>query len=385
MAQNAIDYIDEKENVSKSETHITASSSPSLHKERYSSSHLAKSLEPAAFTTSDESGMFEDDETMESLSAHDRTFVRTPTDSSRIQLSPESFRESRHAHGSIHMAPRFPEGLDFWKPPGTGSLFAKLYQSWTQETAVSPAEAEDNSRVMFRSAASLFFRKGFAALLRNETPGPGYYNPSIGEQLRFPRMPSFTIRRKLKCPKKEPTPAPWDYSPDKADPLVRPMSPSYTFGHKGDCCYCRSTSPAPGAYCPEKADTVLAVTPAYTFGIKPKDAKPDDIPAPGAYRPEKADSVLVRTPAYTFGARPKDSRNDGVPAPGKYNVPGTDTYKSKSPAYTLSYRTNIPSDHTKKPGPGAHSPERVWMNKSSSPRFTFGIRHSPVAETPKPK
>uniref|UniRef100_A0A224YUN5 Neuroproteinsis n=1 Tax=Rhipicephalus zambeziensis TaxID=60191 RepID=A0A224YUN5_9ACAR len=128
------------------------------------------------------------------------------------------------------------------------------------------------------------------------------------------------------------------------------MSPSYTFGHKGDCCYCRSTSPAPGAYCPEKADTVLAVTPAYTFGIKPKDAKPDDIPAPG-----------------------------------KYNVPGTDTYKSKSPAYTLSYRTNIPSDHTKKPGPGAHSPERVWMNKSSSPRFTFGIRHSPVAETPKPK
>ncbi|KAL1430837.1 hypothetical protein MTO96_014698 [Rhipicephalus appendiculatus] len=496
IAQNGIDYTDEKENVSKSETHITASS-PSLRKERYSSTHLARSLEPAAFTTSDESGMFEDDETMDSVSAHDRTFVRTPTDSSRIQVSPESFREWRHAQGSIHMAPRFPEGLDFWKPPGTGSLFAKLYQSWTQETAVSPAEAEDNSRVMFRSAASLFFRKGFAALLRNETPGPGYYNPSIGERLRFPRMPSFTIRRKLKCPKKEPTPAPWDYSPDKADPLVRPMSPSYTFGHKGDCCHCRSTSPgwytrtvaahddhsqastlrlhfhtwlhpvlrffrtwlhictpsprtqltrffyffrppgaydperadqcvrslepsytfgvkykdpkrddfpapgtycpeksdtvlattpaytfgfkhkdlrpddvpAPGAYCPEKADTVLAVTPAYTFGIKPKDAKPDDIPAPGAYRPEKADSVLVRTPAYTFGARPKDSRDDGLPASTTYRAP-TRT-RASPPAYTLSYRTNIPSDHTKKPGPGAHSPERVWMNKSSSPRFTF--------------
>lgn len=35
---------------------------------------------------------------------------------------------------------------------------------------------------------------------------------------------------------------------------------------------------APGAYCPEKADTVLAATPAYSFGLKPKDLRPDDIP-----------------------------------------------------------------------------------------------------------
>lgn len=29
-----------------------------------------------------------------------------------------------------------------------------------------------------------------------------------------------------------------------------------------------------------------------------------------------------------------------------------------------------------KPGPGAYSPERVYLNKSQAPRFSMGIRHS---------
>lgn len=33
-------------------------------------------------------------------------------------------------------------------------------------------------------------------------------------------------------------------------------------------------------------------------------------------------------------------------------------------------------DSTQKPGPGAHYPERVHINKKSPPRFSMGTRHS---------
>ena len=35
-----------------------------------------------------------------------------------------------------------------------------------------------------------------------------------------------------------------------------------------------------------------------------------------------------------------------------------------------------PLDSTQKPGPGAHSPESVTVNKKASPKFSLGIRHS---------
>lgn len=34
------------------------------------------------------------------------------------------------------------------------------------------------------------------------------------------------------------------------------------------------------------------------------------------------------------------------------------------------------TDSTQKPGPGAHSPEKVYINKPSAPNFSLGIRHS---------
>ena len=34
------------------------------------------------------------------------------------------------------------------------------------------------------------------------------------------------------------------------------------------------------------------------------------------------------------------------------------------------------TDSTQKPGPGAHYPERVYINKRSPPKFSMGIRHS---------
>lgn len=40
------------------------------------------------------------------------------------------------------------------------------------------------------------------------------------------------------------------------------------------------------------------------------------------------------------------------------------------------------SDSTKKPGPGAHSPEKVYCNKKSAPKYSLGIRHSEYVYTP---
>ena len=39
-------------------------------------------------------------------------------------------------------------------------------------------------------------------------------------------------------------------------------------------------------------------------------------------------------------------------------------------------------DSTKKPGPGAYSPEKVSCNKMSSPKYSLGIRHSEYVYTP---
>ena len=50
-----------------------------------------------------------------------------------------------------------------------------------------------------------------------------------------------------------------------------------------------------------------------------------------------------------------------TPGPGTYRVCNTNNYKTKQPGYSLTGRNNMPGDNTQKPGPGAHSPERVYV------------------------
>lgn len=65
-----------------------------------------------------------------------------------------------------------------------------------------------------------------------------------------------------------------------------------------------------------------------------------------------------------------------TPGPGRYQTTHPDTVKNKSPQYSMLSRSYMPGDSTRKPGPGAHSPERVYVNKKSAPSFSLGIRHS---------
>lgn len=98
------------------------------------------------------------------------------------------------------------------------------------------------------------------------------------------------------------------------------------------------------------------------------------------------DSLHKSSPSYSMGIKGEDmwgGMGKHSPGPGKYNLTEADVYKTKSPSYTLSSRTNIPGDRTQKPGPGAHSPEKVSTPNAAA--YSFGIRHSPYASSIKGK
>jgi beta-lactam-binding protein with PASTA domain len=119
------------------------------------------------------------------------------------------------------------------------------------------------------------------------------------------------------------------------------------------------------------------------MGVKTRDAKPSDTPAPSAYGAPSAlgttyNAKQKSAPTYSMGARlKKGGFSDDIkktPAPGTYNA--DPVHKKRSPAYSMSSRNFGPQDRTKKPGPGAHSPEKVTVHKKRQPAFSMGVRHS---------
>ena len=63
-----------------------------------------------------------------------------------------------------------------------------------------------------------------------------------------------------------------------------------------------------------------------------------------------------------------------TPGPGTYKVTDPSTYKKKMPQYSLTARNELPSDSTRKPGPGAHRPEQVLNKKVFSSLTCSGDR-----------
>ncbi|XP_022253542.1 outer dense fiber protein 3-B-like [Limulus polyphemus] len=129
-------------------------------------------------------------------------------------------------------------------------------------------------------------------------------------------------------------------------------SPSYTFGVKVEEKR-KDYTPGPGTYeisgISEKGKETV---PAPSISGRMKEPEKFKTPAPGAYTPENCDkTVLNGSPSFSFGAKLKEHKKDNFP--GKLNVPG----------------------------PGAFSPEKVWMNKQNSPRHSFGIKHSQYVAT----
>lgn len=143
--------------------------------------------------------------------------------------------------------------------------------------------------------------------------------------------------------------------------------------------------PGPGAYSPQSAgQTAHFRHPAYSFGSRTRQRKNDNTPAPNTYTLDNmvgrtVQSVKIQAPFYTM--RPKTTGGfsedlSKTPGPGTYNTAIPDITKNKAPLYSMTSRNMMPGDSTTKPGPGAHSPEKVYMNKRAAPNFSFGIRHS---------
>ncbi len=68
-------------------------------------------------------------------------------------------------------------------------------------------------------------------------------------------------------------------------------------------------------------------------------------------------------PVFSMTGRSKigsfDEDLQRTPGPGTYTVISPDIYRNKKPQYSMTGRNQLPSDATRKPGPGAHSPEKV--------------------------
>lgn len=202
---------------------------------------------------------------------------------------------------------------------------------------------------------------------------------------------------------------------------VHTKDPSWPFGIRHGK-FSDDASPGP-IYYPDVRTTNHGKdgTPVYSLHSRTKDMTPFNVPAPGTYSPEKVGpSASPRAPHYSFGSRTKLRATDKNPSPNNYTLPsllgktlegdkkqapcfsltgrskvgsfsedlqrtpGPGTYgttepgqyQRKAPLYSMLGRNMMPGDSTTKPGPGAHSPERVVINKRSAPNPSFGIRHS---------
>ncbi|KAK3770859.1 hypothetical protein RRG08_036459 [Elysia crispata] len=145
-------------------------------------------------------------------------------------------------------------------------------------------------------------------------------------------------------------------------------------------------TPGPGAYRPESAGpNSKYCPPKYSFGLRSKSRRTDSTPGPNNYTlpnmlGKTTESHKRAAPNYSLVGRSKQGGFDEdlsrTPGPGTYNTTIPNVYKNAPPQYSMTSRNVMPGDSTLKPGPGAHSPENVYVTKKSAPRFTLGIRHS---------
>uniref|UniRef100_T1IQ09 Uncharacterized protein n=1 Tax=Strigamia maritima TaxID=126957 RepID=T1IQ09_STRMM len=273
-----------------------------------------------------------------------------------------------------------------------------------------PAPNAYNRDENFHESAPLY---SFGAKIKDPSPfnvpAPNSYNPEKSDQVVHEKSHNYSFGIKLPDAKPNNVPAPNAYSPDKSDGEVHESAPVYSFGAK-----IKDPNPfnvpAPNSYNPEKSDQVVhEKSYNYSFGIKLPDAKPNNVPAPNSYNPEKSDqsvhhrkapnaykpekgddsvhksapdfsfgmkvkdpeafntpspnsytvpTLLGESPSYTLSGKGKDAKPNQMPAPNAYAVPEASAYKLKSPSFSLGEKTELASDKTQKPGPGAHYPEK---------------------------
>nr|KAF6398518.1 outer dense fiber of sperm tails 3 [Molossus molossus] len=144
-------------------------------------------------------------------------------------------------------------------------------------------------------------------------------------------------------------------------------------------------TPGPGDYFPEKSTKyVFDSAPSHSISARTKTFRVDSTPGPAAYMlpvvmgPHAVGKVSQ--PSFSIKGRSKlGGFSDDLhktPGPAAYHQSNMQVTKLRAPQYTIAARVEPPGDKTLKPGPGAHSPEKVTLTKPCAPIVTFGIKHS---------
>lgn len=144
-------------------------------------------------------------------------------------------------------------------------------------------------------------------------------------------------------------------------------------------------TPGPGTYSNERVHPQgERHAPRYSMAARTRYRKRDSNPAPNSYSlPQLVGPKIINksaSSAYSMTGRSKINGFDEdlarTPGPAKYDRVAPDVTRNKKPLYSMLGRNMMPGDNTRKPGPGAHSPEKVYANKPRAPVVSMGIRHS---------
>ncbi|CAH1796692.1 unnamed protein product [Owenia fusiformis] len=144
-------------------------------------------------------------------------------------------------------------------------------------------------------------------------------------------------------------------------------------------------TPAPGCYHPEKVHPPgERHSCKYSMGFRTRCRKRDLNPASNVYAlPPVMGSTQANKQSYpswsmTGRSHARNFAEDlaKTPGPGQYNAVQPNVMRNQAPRYSLLGRNHMPGDGTVKPGPGAHRPEVVDLNKPAAPKHSLGIRHS---------
>ncbi|VDI19780.1 ciliary microtubule associated protein 1B-like isoform X2 [Mytilus galloprovincialis] len=223
------------------------------------------------------------------------------------------------------------------------------------------------------------------------SPGPCYGLPGlVGQKTHDPRSahnkgPAYPFGVRHGKFKDDCSPGPCYYPNPKVYRDGNDGTPQYSlYSRQRDATMFKV--PGPGAYSPEGVgQTAHFRHPQYSFGTRHRHRRTDNNPAPNNYTltpmlGKTVTSGQKQAPIFSMKARSTigSFHEDLAKAPGAgtYNVTEPSIYKDKSPLYSMTSRNVMPGDTTKKPGPGAHSPENVYITKQKAPAPSFGIRHS---------
>lgn len=217
-------------------------------------------------------------------------------------------------------------------------------------------------------------------------PGSGKYHPNLAPTWKAASAYSFGKRSEKDHSKIDDSPGPKYGVAETCTTKGAVRNPQFSLSgrHKDPIPF---NTPGPGSYQVEKC-----VVPgerrssAFVMGMRTRYRKQDQVPAPSQYSlPTTLGSKLTTSNmkgsrAFAFNSKPMKGGYDEdlaqTPGPSAYALHNDNSTRKKAALSSMASRTYIPGDPTQKPGPGAHSPEKVIVNKPRTKAFPIGVKHS---------